>query len=52
MENLSPFELNVIQVALAHLKEMHDDIMEEDPPFHGEVVDTCEQLLINLKSNK
>ena len=50
MENLSNFELNVIHVALTHLKEMHNDIMEEDPAFHGEVVATCEQLLINLEN--
>ncbi len=48
MENLTDFEVNVIQVALTHLIEMHNDIMEEDPAFHGGVVETGEQLLIKL----
>ena len=48
MKSLSEFEVNVIEVALTHLIEMHNDIMEEDPAFHGGVVETGEQLLIKL----
>jgi hypothetical protein len=49
LENLTPFEVNVIEVALTHLKEMHDDIINEDPDFSGDVIFTCEELLKNLK---
>ena len=30
LENLMPFEANVIEVALTHLREMHADLMHED----------------------
>ena len=48
MKNLTDFEVNVIQVALTHLIEMHNDIMKDNPTFHGEVVETGEKLLIKL----
>lgn len=49
LENLTPFEVNVIEVALTHLEEMHKDILAEDPSFSGMVIQTCQSLLKELK---
>ena len=42
LENLTPFEVNIIEVALTHLQEMHSDILAEDPSFSGMVIQTCQ----------
>lgn len=49
LENLTLFEVNVIEVALTHLEEMHRDILAEDPSFSGMVIQTCQSLLKELK---
>jgi hypothetical protein len=49
LENLTPFDVNVIEVALTHLEEMHRDILAEDPSFSGMVIQTCQSLLKELK---
>ncbi len=49
LENLTLFEVNVIEVALTHLEEMHRDILDEDPSFSGMVIQTCQSLLKELK---
>jgi hypothetical protein len=49
LENLTPFDVNVIEVALTHLEEMHEDILAEDPSFSGMVMQTCQSLLKELK---
>jgi hypothetical protein len=49
LENLTPFEVNVIEVALTHLQEMHSDILAEDPSFSGMVIQACKSLLKELK---
>ena len=47
---LNDWERNVVQVALTHLKEMHDDIENEHAPlFHPSISNTCKELLISLK---
>jgi hypothetical protein len=48
LENLTPFEVNVIEVALTHLEEMHSEILNEDPNFSGAVILTCRELLKTL----
>ena len=46
---LNKWERNVVQVALTHLKEMHDDIKDIDPELSNKVINTCKELLISLK---
>lgn len=46
---LNDWERNVIQVALTHLEEMHDDIKDETPELSNKVINTCKELLISLK---
>lgn len=48
--NLSLKELNTIEVALTHLRDMHSDIVEtatdeETREWSEEVVEMCERLL-------
>jgi hypothetical protein len=56
---LNDWERNVVQVALTHLKEMHEDIsynihlkeqiVNETPELSYNVINTCKELLISLK---
>jgi hypothetical protein len=51
---LNDWERNVVQIALTHLKEMHDDIKDETDypnasPLSNKVINTCKELLISLK---
>ena len=46
---VNSWERNVMQVALTHLKEMHEDIKEENPELSKEVIKTCKDLLSSLK---
>ena len=46
---INSWERNVMQVALTHLKEMHEDIKEENPLFSKAVIKTCKELLSTLK---
>lgn len=56
---LNSWERNVVQVALTHLKEMHEDIsnnihlkeqiVNETPELSYNVINTCKELLISLK---
>tara|TARA_R110002012_G_scaffold278719_1_gene466442 strand:+ start:638 stop:838 length:201 start_codon:yes stop_codon:yes gene_type:complete len=50
---INSWERNVMQVALTHLKEMHEDIKEENPELYVRyskaVIKTCKELLSSLK---
>lgn len=52
---LNDWERNVVQVALTHLKEMHDDIENEHTSplaansYFLSISNTCKELLISLK---
>lgn len=51
---LNDWERNVVQVALTHLKEMHDDIKDEHTSplatrASNKVINTCKELLTSLK---
>ena len=46
---INSWERNVMQVALTHLKEMHEDIKEENPELSKAVIKTCKELLSSLK---
>tara|TARA_R110000823_G_scaffold297671_1_gene417872 strand:- start:42 stop:206 length:165 start_codon:yes stop_codon:yes gene_type:complete len=49
---LNLFQINVIQVALDHLREMHSDLLGEEvaqDKFHQQVIDTCDAIQLNLK---
>ena len=51
-ENLTPFEINVIQVALDHLREMCSGLLGENKAqnlFHKQIIETCNSLLTQLK---
>lgn len=51
---LDTWERNVVQVALTHLQEMHNDILNdgfvenENPELSEEVIKTCKELLDSL----
>lgn len=46
---LDTWERNVVQVALTHLLEMHNDIKDETPELSEEIIKTCKELLNSLK---
>jgi uncharacterized protein (DUF302 family) len=46
---LNDWERNVVQIALTHLEEMHEDIKDENPELSNKVINTCKELLISLK---
>jgi hypothetical protein len=55
MRTLNTFEVNVIEAALTHLREMHDDLKKGtedfvDIEFSNDVVITCEELLRMFKN--
>tara|TARA_R110000824_G_scaffold19086_2_gene74496 strand:- start:1167 stop:1325 length:159 start_codon:yes stop_codon:yes gene_type:complete len=52
MKELTPFEQNVIEVALDHLSEMHQDLVdyEEGGKFSKKVIDTIVKLRSQLNN--
>ena len=46
---MDAWERNVIQVALTHLKEMHEDLKDETPLLSESIIESCENLLNSIK---
>lgn len=50
--NLNAVEENVIQVALDHLREMHEELLldkDAQIEFHQLIIDTCNTIQLTLK---